>query len=1100
MQNKASSKRTRFGKILVMCAPEGTLPQGNDPQRVHVLELEIPTMRNRGTGGWSLALGCAAVLLSILWHVRSGSADGDGTKPTPTKDSIAAEPRQPVFQVPPGFVVEKVAGPPLVQYPMFAAFDDRGRLFVAEGTGTNLPGTELVKKPLGRITLLEDTKGEGKFDSSKLFADQLIFPTGVLWHDGALYATSHPSLWRFEEKGGSGRADRREALVSHFNFNGNGCDIHGPFLGPDGRLYWTDGRHGYKVKTREGPVLEGFASRIWRCRTDGTGIERLCGGGFDNPVELAFTPSGEIIGTMDQGPGDALLHYVEGGVYPMDHPCVAEFPMTGPMLGSIRQFSAALPVALCGLARYSSTQFGPDYQDTFFTAQFNVHRLQQHILVRDGATFRSIDKDFLTSTDHDVHVTDVLEDADGSLLFIDMGAWFNYGCPTSKIARPEVKGAIYRICRTDAPRVVDPWGKSLKLAERSAVELVKLLDDPRPKVRDQVVERLGKLGKAAVPALAEVFHSEGKKGAGSGRSILARRQAIWALCRIPTSEARAAIREALGDPDATVRLAAVHAAGLDKDEAALPLLAGMAVKEEPPVRLKAAEGLGRIGKAQAVPALLQGLRQGGGDRFLEHALIYALIRIQDPKATLAALDDPSPRVRQGGLISLDQMKDSQLTREQVIPLLDTDDPDLQQTVLDVISRRPGWSGETVKLLRDWLHSAQLTVGQERSLTGALLAFSGEKNIQTLVAESLASSKTPAATRLLLLRVLGRCRLDRLPESWLQHLSQMLTSKDLALRREVVATLKARGLSQFDNQLLQLSRDGSLPAELRLAALDCAAGRQQQLESEAFSLLSGHLSEKTEPLLRVVAARALGASTLDRRQLLQVAKAIEEAGPMLVPLLVPAFAKSKDTEVGLALVHSLKRSPGFESLAAEDLERWLKGYPAEVQQEAQPLRDKLAARQKEQAAYLAQLTLELLQAPGNVEHGQQVFFSKKVGCYGCHRAAGKGGSVGPDLSQVGRFRSTRDLLEAIVFPSSTIVPEFRSYLVTTKDGRVTTGMILRESADAIYLRTADLAEIRVARKDVEDLSPSKISLMPEGLEKIMTRQDLSDLLEFLYHQR
>ena len=117
----------------------------------------------------------------------------------------------------------------------------------------------------------------------------------------------------------------------------------------------------------------------------------------------------------------------------------------------------------------------------------------------------------------------------------------------------------------------------------------------------------------------------------------------------------------------------------------------MAVKEEPPVRLKAAEGLGRIGTAQAVPPLLQGLRQGGGDRFLEHALIYALIRIQHPKATLLALDDPNPKVRQGGLIALDQMKDSQLTREQVVPLLDTDDPDLQQVVLDVISRRPGWS-------------------------------------------------------------------------------------------------------------------------------------------------------------------------------------------------------------------------------------------------------------------------------------------------------------------------------------------------------------------------------------------------------------------------
>src|SRR5205807_6724154 len=116
-------------------------------------------------------------------------------------------------------------------------------------------------------------------------------------------------------------------------------------------------------------------------------------------------------------------------------------------------------------------------------------------------------------------------------------------------------------------------------------------------------------------------------------------------------------------------------------------------------------------------------------------------------------------------------------------------------------------------------------------------------------------------------------------------------------------------------------------------------------------------------------------------------------------------------------------------------------------------DRLAARQKEQAAYLTKLTQELLRTPGSAGRGKEVFFSRKAACYGCHRAAGKGGNVGPDLSQVGRFRSPRDLLESIVFPSSSIVPEFRSYLLTLKDGRVVPGMIARETAEALYLRTA-----------------------------------------------
>ena len=175
------------------------------------------------------------------WLVVASLVLGDG----PGRRRAGTSPRRG-SRVPPGFVVERVAAAPLVKYPMFAGFDDRGRLFVAEGTGTNLPGTELAKLKLGRIVMLEDTDGDGRFDKSTVFADELVFPTGVLWPTGgSVFAASHPSLWRLEDT--DGRRRRRPPARSSpgFNFNGNGCDIHGPFPGPDGLLYWTDGRHGY---------------------------------------------------------------------------------------------------------------------------------------------------------------------------------------------------------------------------------------------------------------------------------------------------------------------------------------------------------------------------------------------------------------------------------------------------------------------------------------------------------------------------------------------------------------------------------------------------------------------------------------------------------------------------------------------------------------------------------------------------------------------------------------------------------------------------------------------------------------------------------------
>jgi putative membrane-bound dehydrogenase-like protein len=203
------------------------------------------------------------------------------------------------LKVPPGFIVELVAAPPLVQYPMMANFDERGRLFVAESSGLNLKADDLLKVLPNKVLVLDDVDAKGRFRKSSVFADRMTFPSGALPYRDAVYVTAAPHIWKLRDTKGVGVADERTELVSKFNFIGNAADLHGPFLGPDGRIYWCDGRHGHEIRKPDGSISKGKAARIFRCKPDGSEVEVVCGGGMDNPVEIAFTDECEPLVTVD---------------------------------------------------------------------------------------------------------------------------------------------------------------------------------------------------------------------------------------------------------------------------------------------------------------------------------------------------------------------------------------------------------------------------------------------------------------------------------------------------------------------------------------------------------------------------------------------------------------------------------------------------------------------------------------------------------------------------------------------------------------------------------------------------------------------------------
>jgi len=103
------------------------------------------------------------------------------------------------------------------------------------------------------------------------------------------------------------------------------------------------------------------------------------------------------------------------------------------------------PAAPCGLACYEAGTFGPEYDGILFAALFNLHKVTRHALQPSGGTFEPQTEDFLVSDQRDFHPTDVLEDADGSLLVVDTGGWYKLCCPTSHLQKPDVLGVIYRV-------------------------------------------------------------------------------------------------------------------------------------------------------------------------------------------------------------------------------------------------------------------------------------------------------------------------------------------------------------------------------------------------------------------------------------------------------------------------------------------------------------------------------------------------------------------------------------------------------------------------------------------------------------------------------
>lgn len=995
--------------------------------------------------------------------------------------------------VPDGFEVEQVAGPPVVERPITGSLDEEGRFYVTDSSGSNdKVEKQLAEKP-HRVLRLDSAEATGHFTRSQVFADRLMFPEGCLWFDGSLYVSAPPSIWKLTDTNGDGRADQRSEWHQGKTLTGCANDLHGPYLGLDGWIYWCKGAFAQQTYPRPGrAAIDTRASHIFRAPADHSDLEPVITCGMDNPVGVVFSLEGErfMCGTFlmhpEAGKRDGVVHAVYGGIYGKPNDVLDGHPKTGDLMPIMTHLGAAAP---CSLIRYDSDVFGTEYRDNLFVCCFNLHKITRHVLAVDGATFKSTDSDFLVSDNPDFHPTDVIEDADGSLIVIDTGAWYKLCCPTSQLSKPDVLGAIYRIRRSGAANVEDPRGLHIEWNKLDARQAAHLLDDPRTAIRKRALVLLSKQkdGVSALTACLNEFSSP--------RS---RANVVWGLTRITSLEARAAVRTALADPAEVVKHAAIQSIALWRDKLATRSLLDMLPGANPSLQRVIAEALGRLGDKQAVPALLA-IGAQAHDRVLEHSLTYALIELDAREETARGLGANNPLVQRMALVALDQMQGGALQATTVSQLLSSPEPRLRQTAMWIAKNHPDWGSALKDYFNSRLYSDTSVSGQTDQLQAQLATFAGSEPIQDLIGTHLLDRTTPASTTQLLLRAIAAAPLKEVPASWLEAVARCLGQPDENVLRAALAAARTLNLAKssghpLDASLTKIASDAGRPDDLRLEALSAMSEKSAPLDAASMSLLLMNVDPAKPVSTRQSACSVLVRARLSDEQLGQVSKRLRAVSPLEATRLLEVFEQSTNSEIGTMLVDDLQASKSRSSLRVDTLQRVLLRYPQPVQAQGKELIESLQADLPKQRAHLEELMASI--GKGDIRRGQLIFNSQKAACSSCHAMGYLGGHVGPDLTSIGQVRTERDLLESIVYPSASFVRSFEPYVVRTKSDDEYSGVLRKDAANEIILATGPTTEVRIDRAEIADMRPGTVSVMPAGLEQQLSRQELGDLVAFL----
>ncbi|MBI1311426.1 c-type cytochrome [bacterium] len=1021
----------------------------------------------------------------------------DFPAPKSPEDSAAC------IQVKPGLKVELVAAEPLITDPVAFDWDIQGRLWVVEMG--DYPGGEesRVESPesrarhagttglssldsglrKGRIRVLTDVDGDGRYDEATTFLADVAFPSGICrWRNGVI-VTAAPEIFYAEDTDGDGRADVRTTLFRGFGEGNQQHRVNGLRWGLDGWLHVGNGDSGGSIESvgrvegvrheGRGPSqssdLEPHASalghainvsgRDLRINPDTGEMEATSG---QTQFGRARDDWGNWFGNNNSNP---IWHYVldEHDLRRNPH---APVSTTKAMIAVVPGAAPVFPVSrtlsrfndfdktnrftsACSTTIYRDNLLGEEFYGDAFVCE-PVHNLVSRlVLTPDGVTFKAErspnerDSEFFASSDNWTRPVMVRTGPDGALWVADM---YRFVIEHPKWIPAEQQRKLDVYAGSDRGRIYRIVRESNSACCGAAEDISSQPESSGP--RSWLTE---KWDEVAVEQLCDRLASPNGWWRDAAHRILLQRATDDSSRDF---NAPADLPKIAGtNPLPQIRVQAMCAAvGLGVDVDFLKLLSD----PSPMVRGQAV----RLATPLAWPEGVVPSSDSGPQRQLQAAILQ---RVNDSEPTVqfqlaialgnvaTTLGYRLPAMTLGKLL-INNADDPWITAAAISSLNESNVEDVLSTVLRELPSAHVGSDLTARVV-----AQAVAFGKVEAV---------RQHVVSLIPDDQATSGAIWGLAASIIR-----QIKGQDSGW-----KALTA-DAAFGERLdraVATAIAVAVDRTQNDVQ------------RFAAMQLA-GDSGLLDADQIERLATVIAPQSSLELQSAAVAAIADSGSDGSVKTLLSRWKQSSPAIRTSIADALLGRRSWTELLLKAIEDGVVSPA--DLDAARRERLLTHRDAAIRERAGKLLGGSATTDRQAVVEANRSVLEL---PADATRGRVVFEKR---CSACHKVGELGKSIGADLSAL-RDRSGEALLTAILDPNRAVEAKFLSYIAVTKDGRSFSGMLLSETGNNLTLIGTDGKEQTLLRSDLEELVATNRSLMPEGLEKDLAPQNLADVIAFV----